>query len=299
MVSIEEGETSLSTVYIPMSDSVVLSWTEAIPEDFRVEVRANTRLFHILHAEEGVPHAEAPLVYEITHGETSQLTLEIPADAEVNRITSPAGRVLDWIVSEAGADGMKRISVFLELPVTGEFILDVAYERLLGTGVAAEDEFSAPLLWAQDVRRQRGMVALLSSPELVLNPVTDEGLSRVGENQLLAFVRERIGLTVAHTYNYSGTPAELSDEVAAPVHKAGKFDTLNSLGDVTMRGSATIRIDVKSGIISDLPLFLLAEVNVLGVSSPSLRVHQVNEGNGVRSSRWNLPVRWKGCSGSM
>jgi hypothetical protein len=67
----------------------------------------------------------------------------------------------------------------------------------------------------------------------------------------------------------------------APERKQGQFDaqidTLVSLGDVTMKGSATVEIDVKSGTILDLRLQVPSNVNVLGVSGPSLRTHDVRE----------------------
>ena len=46
------------------------------------------------------------------------------------------------------------------------------------------------------------MVALLSGAELTLEPEIEKGLSKVGENQLPAFIRNQISLTVAHTFKY-------------------------------------------------------------------------------------------------
>jgi hypothetical protein len=71
VVVTEIDDTTLATTFIPMSDSVVFTWTEAIPEDLRGQVRANASLYHAVHAEEGVLHAQGTVVYEITHGETN------------------------------------------------------------------------------------------------------------------------------------------------------------------------------------------------------------------------------------
>jgi hypothetical protein len=278
----EREDTTKATVYIPMSDHVTFSWSEAIPETLRIPYRANASLYHTVNAEEGVLHGRAQIVMEISRGETSLLEFEIAADTQVNRIVASAGGLSDWTESDIAGSNRKKISVFLEVPVDGEYGLDIFYERLLGD--AAETAVPVPLLNARNVHRQRGMVALLSGKELALKPATEEGLSRVGENQLPAFVRNQINMTVAHTYKYIDPLPTLTVEPVEPERRQGKFDaqvdTLISLGDVIMKGSAGVAVDVKSGAIMTLELTLPGDVNILGVSGPSLRAHQIREVQG-------------------
>lgn len=268
-----------ATSFIPMGDHVVFSWSEAIPDDLRGQWRANASIYHAVYAEEGVLHGDATVVYEITHGEITMLELEVPEDAQVNRIAAPDGGVSDWVVAKSETAGRKRINVFLERPAVGDYRLDVSYERLLDTGVDAP--VAVPMLSVAGVHRQRGMVALLSGPDLALEPESVEGASRVGENQLPAFFRNRIVMTVAHTFKYIEEIPVLQVRAVAPERKQGQFDarvdTLISLGDVTMKGSATVEIDVKSGALLELRLHVPANVNVLGVAGPSLRSHEVHE----------------------
>ncbi len=284
VVATEIDGMTKATIFIPMSDSVVFTWTEAIPEDLRGQVRANASLFHAVHAEEGVLHVRGTVVYEITHGETNLLELEIPEDAQVNRIVSPMGGLSDWAVTASETERRKKINIFLERPVTGEYVLEVLYERLLGASTNTVDSVAVPLLSANDVHRQRGMVALLSGQEFTLKPVSSDDLSKVGENQLPAFIRNQITRTIAHTYKYTDPMVMLLVAAVAPERKQGRFDaqidTLISLGDVTMKGSATVEIDVKSGAIVDLRLQAPGNVNVLGVSGPSLRTHEVRDVDG-------------------
>ena len=287
VVTTEADDETRATVFIPMSETVVFSWTEAIPEALRAQVRANASLYHAVFAEEGVLHVRGTVVYEITHGETSLLELEIPEDAQVNSIVAPEGGVSDWAVAESPVAGQKKINIFLERAVTGAFVLEVAYEQLLGARADPEAPIDVPLLSAAKVHRQRGMVALLSGQELTLEPITEEGISRVGENQLPAFIRNQIAMTVAHTYKYSDPAAKLLVAAVAPERRQGQFDaqvdTLISLGEVTMKGSATVEIDVKSGTIVGLILTLPGNATVLGVSAPSLRSHDVREVDGGQS----------------
>jgi hypothetical protein len=284
--AIEDERTKVQT-FIPMSEQVVFTWTEAVPEDLRGQVRANASLYHVVHAEEGVLHALATVVYEITHGETNVLELDIPETTQVNRIDSPTGALSDWAVTESDRDGMKRIAVFLDHDVTGEFRLRISYELLLGTSRPEGEAVLLPLLGARQVHRQRGMVALLSGKELALKPVLEEGVSKVGENQLPAFVRNEISATVAHTYKYTELMAQLSVQAVVPERRQGIYDaqvdSLISLGEVTLKGSATVEIDIKSGTLLDLALRLPAGVNVLEVTGPSIRSHQVDESGDGKS----------------
>ncbi len=274
-----DGRTE-STVFVPMSDQVVFSWVDAVPEDLRARVRANASVYHAVHAAEGVLHIQGIVAYEISHGETNTLALTLPAEVQVNRISAPSGGVSDWAV-EPMEGGRKKISVFLDRTVKGDFILEVFYEHLLGSSKRMEQPVTVPLMRAVDVHRQRGMVALLAGQDLALEPTAEEQLSRVGENQLPAFVRNRLEMTIAHTYKYIDRAAQLMVKAVAPERKQGIFDaqvdTLISIGEVTLKGSATLQIDVKSGSIMALTLRLPPNVNVLGVTGPSLRTHQVHQ----------------------
>ena len=234
VVTTELGEDTRATTFIPMSDRVTFSWSAAVPDDLRGQVRANASLYHAIHAEEGVLHAIGIVAYEITHGTTDLLELELPADAQVNRISAPAGGVSDWVVTGTDENGRQRIDIFLERPVSGEYLVEVSYERLLG-GQDTAEAIAVPLLSARNVHRQRGMVALLSGPELSLEPVEEVGVTRVGENQLPSFVANLLTMAVAHTFKYIDAGPQLSVNTVAPERKQGRFDaqvhTLASLGD--------------------------------------------------------------------
>ena len=287
VVTLAEDERTKATAYIPMSDQVVFSWTNAIPSDLQTQLRANASLYHLVHAEEGVLQLRAIVVNDITHGETSLLEFDLPASVQVNRVVAPEGGVSDWTVSPGETAERKRLKVFLERAVSGKYVLDIAYERLLGASAGREEALSVPFLTSLEVHRQRGMVALLAGQELTLRPVAEAGVSAVGENQLPAFVRNQITKTVAHTYKYIDPAPGLEVRAVAPERRQGRFDaqvdTLISLGEVTMKGAASIELDVKAGSIVDLTLGLPENVNILGVSSPSLRSHRELEVEGGQS----------------
>jgi hypothetical protein len=154
----------------------------------------------------------------------------------------------------------------------------VHYDRSLARGASP---IPIPLLRAREVHRQRGMVALLSTADVSLTPLTETNLTRVGENQLPPFFRRTIDQTIAHTFKYAEAPPGLVAEATAPERVLAKFDaevdTLISLTDVTLRGSASVNLNVKSGRLTALELLLPPNVNLLNLTGPSLRSHRLGD----------------------
>jgi hypothetical protein len=266
------------TFYIPMSETVALTWMEAIPEYVAIENRSTAVVYHALHAAEGVLYGQAAIHYEITRGEANSLQFSIPVSAQVNSITSASGAIVDWTLLESDEkDTLNRIQVFLNRAIKGEFVLDVNFEQLLEEG---QLDINVPMLRALDVIRQKGMLVLLSGSDLALAPEKHTDMSEVGENQLPAFFRNQLEQTVSHTYKYHADSAQLLVNTVTPERQQGKFnaqiDSLISIGEVTLRGQVSAGIDVKSGVLRDLQLVLPSGINILGVSGPSIRTHQVS-----------------------
>ncbi len=271
-------KTTVASFHVPMTHQVRLSWTEAIPEDLRAETRANATLYHAVHAEEGVIYVDALVGFEVSRGEASTIELELPGEVQVNRITSENGGISDWRVTPGRARQPQRVVVFLGHALTGDMRFRVHYDRSLAKGGAP---IPIPLLRARDVHRQRGMVALLATTEIALTPIEEDNLTRVGENVLPPFFRRSIEKTIAHTFKYAEAAPRLVATATVPERVLAKFDaevdTLISLTDVTVRGSASVNVNVKSGKLTALELALPPDVNLLNLTAPSLRTHRFGE----------------------
>ena len=273
---LRDGST-LATVFAPMSQRLAFSWAEAVPEEVRAEVRANASLYHAIYAEEGVLDIRAFVLYEITRGETNLLRLTVPPEVQINRVSSPTGAVADWRIEGQGTE--RTLEVFLDRKIRERLLLELHYDRSLGSS-SDLDTLDLPLLSSPDAHRQRGMVALLSNAQLTLDPKGEGGATRVGENQLPPFVRDALSMTVAHTFKYVEEPPLLTVEAKVPTAQKGRFDaqvdTLLSLGEVTLTGSASLEIHVKSGRIGTLALRAPAGIHILHLTAPSLRTHRVS-----------------------
>ncbi len=279
-VTTKHGEdSSTSTVHVPMTEHVSFSWSEAVPEEVRTVVRSHATAYHTVHAAEGVLYVRARIVYEVTRGETNVIELELPPGVQINRIEAPSGAVADWRIARPKTDGPRVVSVFLDRQLEGRLLFDVLYDVSLGRD---EEPIRIPLIRALQADRQRGMIALLANSDLTLNPIEEVEATKVGENQLPAFVREATKMTVAHTYKYTDALPRLVVTASEPERVQGKFDaqvdTLVSLGDVTLTATASVGINVKFGTIMALQLELPPGVNLLNLTAPSLRTHKVNPG---------------------
>ncbi|MBW2704347.1 MAG: hypothetical protein JRF33_26310 [Deltaproteobacteria bacterium] len=183
----------------------------------------------------------------------------------------------DWRVTRTPKDQL--LNVYLDRDIKGDYRYQVSYELLIGTKASQDTPVHIPMLTPGEVHRQRGMLALISGNELSMNPEQATGMTKVGENQLPAWVRQGISQTVAHTYKYVDPEAGLSVRLAPPDRKRGKFDavvdTLFSIGDGVMKASASVKISIKSGKMMDLDLTLPKNINLINVTAPSLRDHKV------------------------
>jgi hypothetical protein len=269
---------TVASFHVPMTRQVHLSWTEAIPEDLRTETRSHATLFHAVYAEEGVLYVDALVAFEVTRGEVSAIELDLPHDVQVNRVTSEGGGISDWRVTPGSASKPQVLKVFLGHALSDEMHFRVHYDRSLAK---RDDPIPIPLLRAREVHRQRGMVALLATTEVALTPVEEQNVTRVGENQLPPFFRRSIEKTIAHTFKYAEAVPALAAATTVPERVLAKFDaevdTLISLTDVTMRGSASVNVNVKSGTLTELQLALPADVNLLNLTAPSLRTHRIRD----------------------
>ena len=283
-------DSTTATIFAPMRTQMVFRWTEAVPENVRTEVRANAGIYHAAWAEEGVLFMRALVQITVSRGESRALRLRVPEAVQVEQVREIAtagapGVIADWRMGKSSKGG-RELTVYLNRPLSGALILAIDYDRSL----PQDAPFALPLLEALGVQRQRGMVALLKGHELTLEPalapapaLPDKQLTRVGENQLPAFVREQLDLPVAHTFKYVEPPI-LPVASAVPERQAGKIDatvdTLVSLGEVTLDAQAMVDIDVKSGGIETLRLMLPPGVTLLGLTGPSMRSHERKAGTG-------------------
>ncbi|NRB38559.1 MAG: hypothetical protein HRU20_08845 [Pseudomonadales bacterium] len=275
---------TVARLFLPLQSEARFSWSAATPQIAKEELRANASLYHLLHAEEGVLHGQVRVKLEINRGQTNTLTLNIPPNTDIIKVDADGASVSDWRI-EPGSSAEKRLlKVFLNRAISGDFEFVIAYEKLLALNSAdksEDDAVTTPLFHMQDVQRQSGMLALLAAKNLTLKPIKNQHMASVGENQLPAQIRNTLAKSVAHTYKYFHPEASLHVTVLPPERKQGKFDvsieTLVSIADVNLMGQASLMLNIKTGSLMELQLSLPDNVNILSLSGPSIRNHQIKK----------------------
>lgn len=291
------GGRTVARVALPVSDEVVFNWTAALPESAEQELRVNADVVHTVRADAGVLQVTAFATFEVARGKAQSFTFSVPEAVVVNAVRGEA--LSDWRVGDP-KDGARLVSVYLDREVTGTFTIRVDYEVLVaGTGASGAGPQLVPLVTAEAVRRQRGMVALVRGGELEVKPVSVSGLTQVGENQLPVEVRDAVPQKVTHTYKYTESGARLGVELAPMERESARFDaaidTLFSLGEGVVRGLVTVELTVKAGSFADLSVELPAGINVLSASAPSLREHRVVDAEGKRTLELSFTREMEGA----
>lgn len=266
---------TVAKVFLPVSDEVAFNWSAALPETH--ELRTNAEIIHTVRADEGVLEVTALTTFEVARGKAQSFTVSLPDGVAVNNVVGEG--LSDWRVGDP-SEGRRVLSIYLDREVSGSFTVRIDYELLVDA--KATTPHTVPLVTADNVRRQRGMVALVRGTELEVLPVTATGLTQVGENQLPVQVRDLVSQKVTHTYKYAEPGGALLVKLSPFVRELARFDavidTLYSLGEGVLRAAATLEITVKAGSFAGLEVVLPDGINILSASAPSLREHRVVEG---------------------
>ncbi len=265
---------------LPPTADLDVRWSEALPAAAS-ELRVNAELFHVVRADEGVLSVTTSVVLEVARGKAQRFVLGVPADTVVNTVKGDG--ISDWRLGDPGKDGLRPLTVYLDRDLVGTTTWTIDCERLVPQKGAP---LAVPLMVAQDVHRQRGMVVLVRGRELEVVPDKPVGLSEVGENQIPGNLRDPLGQTVTHTYKYveadQSSPAPALTVRLTPFERElarlhASINTLFSLGEGVLRAAAAIEVKVKAGTFAELTLVLPNGINVLAATAPSLREHRVVE----------------------
>jgi len=270
----ERGRTVASFQLTP-TENLRLRWSPAVPDAASEELRATAELYHVAAAQEGVLQVKAHLALAVSRGGAHLLRARIPAGVVVTEVLGEG--VVDWRVAP-GEPG-STLTVFFDRELSGEHRLAVRYERLVDTTTSTPSALAVPLLHLQDVQRQRGMLTLLTGNERSIEPSEVTSMTAVGDNQLPAWLRTQLSQPVAHTYKYVAPDAGLTARLVPPKREAARFDatvdTLLSVGEGAVKATATVALTLKTGRLMELELLLPAGVNLVGVTAPSLREHEL------------------------
>ncbi len=188
----------------------------------RVEPRLTARVFSFFRADSELLTAHYEVAYDVTEARTSRLAFELPASTP-GELTI---RGLDGLSikesNSAVADGMRRWTVVLGESRRGSVRLAVDFQQPLASpespanpaaGEKAPSELTLPLVRAQGVAYQSGMVAVEGSADRDVQVKTSLRKVDVGE---LAEADYQPGRRLLGAFGYGGDQAEVQVLVARP-----------------------------------------------------------------------------------
>ncbi len=164
----------------------------------------------------GALQSEVGFNYRILRAGVDQFAITVPGGQEVLGVTGE--NIREWDVQKDGT--AQLLTVQLHAPAKQSYRLVLSLEEALD---ALPTEFNVPEVQARDVVRQRGTVRLLTSPELEVAVVSNQGLTQQALGGIINAGAAggsggndngsgdiAVGLTAFGSYRYLSTPFAMS-----------------------------------------------------------------------------------------
>ncbi len=186
--------------FVGGAPQVAIDWTPKSEGAAGMSALTAVQVQQEMYVTEGTVRTRATLQYEISRGELSQLSMEVPNDQKVVNVFDP--NVRKWLVTKE-AD-YQRIDVELFEPARAAQSLLIELE-LFTDGEAAK-VIAAPRIRVADVGRQQGTLVVNVDPALKAESTTRTGLLQIDASELPPALAAQ---TWAFAYRYASLPFEL------------------------------------------------------------------------------------------
>ena len=174
--NLEKDKTRVDAV-LGVGNQVELSWTPRVKRATEIAATVFCHNATAINLGNGVVNARATMDYQITQGELRQARVLIPAGQHLLRVEAPGIRTWD-LKNENGA---AILVVDLTKGISPDWQLIVETEAGLPSLPAS---LSVQIPHALDVKREDGLVALRTAPDLALSIDTSTGLERVDAEEI-------------------------------------------------------------------------------------------------------------------
>ena len=264
LTSAADGTTLVAQ--LPATSSVGIQWTEAVAEEERVRLYAESA--HVIRVAQSVLEATSVIEYEVLRGEVAKLTARVPEDAAVRSVECP--NIREWR-RQGGS-----VVLYLTRPVKQKCMAMIRLERLVKAWPA---EITSLRATPQGVERDRGVVAVEKNEDYELKPTVGAGITRVGAEALPGRAKPLLQGQAAYVFMYVKTPFELKVEADKAEEKAAEIyahvDMLATVKEGNLRCKAKVALTIYKASVSELRLKLPGDVTVLNVSAASMRSYDI------------------------
>lgn len=151
---------------------------------------------------EGLISVDSLINYNVLHTGVSSLKLTLSKDADVLDVTGY--QVSDWSVSTK--EGLKEITVSFESAQTGQFSIQVQYEKSFSSTSFTSD---IPELTALGVERETGYLGVMAGTSIDVTESSTSGLTRIDATELPSWIWSSASRPILLAYKYLSHPWSL------------------------------------------------------------------------------------------
>ncbi len=201
-----DGKTRLRAA-LTRGGGATVSWFRKTPTDAR-ESTVFADVATILSVGEGTLRGSTHVGFTI-HGQgVRSFALEVPADITIIDVT---GQGIEGWTSGDEADGRRGLSVSLGFPAEGSYAFDLEFEVALG---GANATVELPDIVVEDVRRERGYVAVAAATNVEITPQGEmSNAAAVDPSEMPPALAARAGSDVIYLFKYLRHPVVVGLQV--------------------------------------------------------------------------------------
>ena len=196
-----KADETVLLAFVGAAPQVAIDWTPKSEGALGMTALTAVQVQQEMFVTEGTVRTRANLRYDISRGELSQLSVQVPGDQKIVNVFD--ANVRKWSVLEEGES--QRILVELFEPATSQQTLLIELEQF--TDLAKSATINAPRIRAEEVGRQQGTILVNVDPSLKAESTSRVGLMQVDTSE---FPAAQSGQTWAFAYRYASLPYEMA-----------------------------------------------------------------------------------------
>ncbi len=267
------------TANLPGTGHVVLRWKDAPPAtEGKLFFSATGAVLDTVSP--GILRQTDQIVLPILQGKLDHVDLDLAGDGEVTSVESQGHNILGWKVLPGATPGLRRLSVDLNAPQSGDFLLLIQMEVALPALPATA---KPPRLTPTGTSSYGGLLRVQNEGTVRLEVTGTTGLSQIAPEQFsVARPQNSPPSTQAFAYRFadSGYTYAVNADNVLPEFTADSIIAYH-LGETDTYLEAEINLDIREAPLRELNLLIPADWPISVLQAPNLADKMVTPlGNG-------------------
>jgi len=269
------------TANLPGTGHVALRWKDTPPEtEGKLFFSATGAVVDTVSP--GILRQMDQIVLHILQGKLDHVDLDLAGDGEVTSVESQGKTILGWKVLPGATAGLRRLSVDLNAPQSGDFLLLVQIEAPMPALPATA---KPPHLTPTGTSNYGGLLRVQNEGTVRLEVTGTTGLSQIAPEQFqVARPQNAPPSTQAFAYRFAdaGYAYAVSADNVLPEFTADSIIAYH-LGETDTYLEAEINLDIREAPLRELNLLIPADWALSVLQAPNLADHMVSPAGAGRA----------------